>query len=544
MQKIAAIGLRVSSEKQSDEGYSLPSQLRRSVEYAKNQGLDVPEEYVFTEVFTGTTGDRPELTKIKALAQAHRIDALVVFNADRFFRNRIEAYLMRKFLHQHGVELHYAEKARKVGTGLDDEILNGVEELIAEVEKERIKERTMRGRWERAQSGSVPGQSKPPYGYMRVSEMDGKKRVHYFEINPEQANIVRLVYTWYTIDRWSVFKIRDELTRMGVPAPGDLTTNGIKRRPYAQWHHRPIYRMLQHEAYSGRYIVRRYQEVKIEDRNRVKVYRPEAEWITIPIPAIVEESVWNQAQIRLASGKQMSPRSKKDNPAFLFRRRIKCSCGAAMRVATNTTHNKPQYYQCLSGYNVAGKCSARMIKRPLVDEKAWAYIESFLLEPFAILTHQEDDTDTLNSQREILDTQLTVIEDQIVNSKRRREAIIESIIDARIQGMPELQKNEIIASLNTRLVDTEKTLTELENQKHRTIVQLRTEQSLAEKLQVISEYSVLFAERLAMARESYEFRRGVLDDLDIRVTIAWLDGKPSAIVNIIGVLRAIPLYDS
>lgn len=38
--KRAAIGLRVSSEKQADEGFSLPSQMRRNVEFAQSLGIE------------------------------------------------------------------------------------------------------------------------------------------------------------------------------------------------------------------------------------------------------------------------------------------------------------------------------------------------------------------------------------------------------------------------------------------------------------------------------------------------------------------------
>lgn len=67
--KRAAIGLRVSSEKQADEGFSLPSQMRRNVEFAQSLGFEVPDEFVFTEVFTGTKGDRPGLNKIMEIFQ-------------------------------------------------------------------------------------------------------------------------------------------------------------------------------------------------------------------------------------------------------------------------------------------------------------------------------------------------------------------------------------------------------------------------------------------------------------------------------------------
>lgn len=110
--------------------------------------------------------------------------------------------------------------------------------------------------------------------------------------------------------------------------------------------------------------------------------------------------------------------------------------------------------------------------------------------------------------------------------------------------MPELQKAEVIASLNTRLADTERTLAELENQKHKTTLQLRTEKSLIEKLETISHYSELFKENLDTARQDPLYRRGVLEDLDIRITIVLKDNQPYAVMNILGIVQAISLNDS
>lgn len=538
--KRAAIGLRVSSEKQADEGYSIQSQLRRNMEYAQSLELHVPDEYVFTEVFTGTTSDRPGLNQIKELAQAHRIDALVVYNADRFFRNRIEAYLTRKFLQKHNVELYYAEKFRKVGTGLDDEILNGIEELLAEVEKERIKERTMRGRWERAKLGIVPGQGKPPYGYRRTMQLRDKKRIYAMEIVIEQANIIRLIYTWYVIDRWSVFKIRDELTRLRIPAPGDLVTTSNRRRAYGEWHARPIYRILEHSAYVGRLIVRQYQDIRGE--KRTKVLRPESEWIAIDIPPIIEETVWHQAQIRMRAGRQLSPRSKEPSRAYLFARRIRCECGASMRISTNRTHNRVEYYRCLSGSNVSGRCVMPTIQRAVVDEPLWLHIVALLLRPKSLLEKAVEHERKMDGYAQTLHDQFALIEEQIGKAKQRREAILESIIDTRIQQMHASQKSEIIASLNARIIDIETSIEGLQEERNRISNRIASERDTQSKIGMIESYGQLFALALESQTLDYTFKRGVIDDLDIRVTITQTDGNLFGILDIFGLRFTIPLH--
>lgn len=530
--KRAAIGLRVSSEKQAEEGFSLPSQFRRNTEFATTQGFEVSEEHIFREVFTGTKGDRPELNKIKALIEARQIDALIVYNADRFFRNRIEAYLMRKFMQKYDVELYYAEKGRKVGFTLDDEILNGIEELLAEVEKAKIHERMMRGRWERAILGTIPGQTKPPYGYHRVTTVEDKKRVHRFEITPEQANIVRMIFNWYVFEHWTVFKIRDELTRLGVAAPGDTIPSFQRKWGYGVWDVNPIYRILAHSAYTGNLIVHREYETR--DGVRKKFIRPESEWITIQIPPIIEQDIFDLAQQRLSTGKQLSPRSKKPNTTHLFARRVQCECGMAMRTTKNYNGRLVEYYRCMSSDGPSKACGMVHVRREWVDERLWSEIEGILLQPQQLLLKVQAQENYPQSGVSTFD-EVGFIDEQIKRSEKRREAILDSIIDARIQSMPDAQKNEVIASLNTRLHDVEKSLAELRSERQKKQVQLQASKEIEQRLQSIEQLADAYQSVLSGATgEQYEARRGVIDDLDIRVKIVRDGDRLLALMNILG----------
>ena len=116
--------------------FSLPSQMRRNVEFAQSLGFEVPDAFVFTEVFTGTKGDRPGLNKIEELIEARQIDALIVYNADRFFRNRIEAYLMRKFMQKYNVEREAERKGVKLGAW-DSEVLKAIQDFAHQVISEQ-----------------------------------------------------------------------------------------------------------------------------------------------------------------------------------------------------------------------------------------------------------------------------------------------------------------------------------------------------------------------------------------------------------------------
>ena len=84
---------------------------------------------------------------------------------------------------------------------------------MADVYRDQIGYRTRRGLEGRARNGKPAGGR--AYGYIAARDgVTGQREVH-----PEQAEIVRRIFTWYAAGkspRW----IAGELNRLGVPSPG------------------------------------------------------------------------------------------------------------------------------------------------------------------------------------------------------------------------------------------------------------------------------------------------------------------------------------
>ena len=107
--------------------------------------------------------------------------------------------------------------------------------FTAAVEREKIAERTMRGKRERARSGRIPQvMGRGCYGYV-YAERTGVR-----ELDEFQAEVVRRIFRRYNKTR-SFSAVSNELNDEGIPALSG-----------GWWYPLTIRRMLTNESYTGR----------------------------------------------------------------------------------------------------------------------------------------------------------------------------------------------------------------------------------------------------------------------------------------------------
>ncbi len=84
--KKAILYARVSTDDQSEKGYSLPSQFDAMRKYAMQQGFEVVAE--FQDDYSGATPieQRPEGRKAYAMLQTGEADIIIAYTIDRFVR--------------------------------------------------------------------------------------------------------------------------------------------------------------------------------------------------------------------------------------------------------------------------------------------------------------------------------------------------------------------------------------------------------------------------------------------------------------------------
>lgn len=92
--------------------------------------------------------------------------------------------------------------------------------MLAEYERAKSIERHRRGKRHAARVGAVHVRSGAPYGYRSVTKYEGGGQARY-EVIPDEARIVRQVFTWVGHDRLTIGEVCRRLTQAGeVPRTG------------------------------------------------------------------------------------------------------------------------------------------------------------------------------------------------------------------------------------------------------------------------------------------------------------------------------------
>lgn len=102
MKKRVVIYARFSSHSQTEQ--SIEGQLRECYEYAKRQDLLVVAEYI-DRALTGTTDKRPEFLRMIEDSKKKIFDYVLVYQLDRFARNRYDSANYKAKLKKNGVRV-------------------------------------------------------------------------------------------------------------------------------------------------------------------------------------------------------------------------------------------------------------------------------------------------------------------------------------------------------------------------------------------------------------------------------------------------------
>lgn len=220
----AAFYARVSSEAQARDN-TIASQLAALRERIAADGamLTDPDHGFVDDGHGGASLVRPALERLRDAVAAGAVDRVYVLAPDRLARRHAHQALLMEEFRRAGVEVAFLN--RPIGAGPEDDLLLQIQGVIAEYERAQILERGRRGRRHAARSGSVSALAGAPYGYRYVTR-DRGGGVARFEVVPEEARVVRLIFAWIGLDRLSLREVCRRLqragcrTRSGTPPAG------------------------------------------------------------------------------------------------------------------------------------------------------------------------------------------------------------------------------------------------------------------------------------------------------------------------------------
>lgn len=327
--KKGAAYVRVSSEEQAREGYSIDAQIKAIKDYARKNDIFLEEQYIYKdEGISGRKAEkRPafmEMIKV-AKSKPKKFDVILVHKFDRFSRNREDSIVYKSLLKKE-CEINVISITEHLDP--DDKmsiILEAFLEAMAEYYSINLSEEVKKGQLEKHSQGGL--QTKPSFGY----NVEDNKLV----INKEEAKIVKLIFESYAIDNISMMEIAKKVNSLGIH-----TKRGNK------FENRTIYYILNNPVYIGKlkYTPGRKNTYNFDDPNTILVDGKHS--------PIVDNNLWDLTQLKLSKNNiWKKPKLRLDYSVKHWSKGlIRCSeCSCTFVTATKSK------YRC-NGYN-KGKCT-------------------------------------------------------------------------------------------------------------------------------------------------------------------------------------------
>jgi site-specific DNA recombinase len=363
----AALYLRVSTARQAEKELSIPDQRRQAEAYCKGKGWTVAQE--FEERGASATDDRRPVFQemIDAAADAERpFDVIVVHSYSRFFRDafQLEFYLRR--LQKHGVKV--VSITQETGDDPMSQMVRQILALFDEYQSKENSKHTLRAMKENARQGFWNG-SAPPYGYRTVeAERRGDKIKKRLEIDPTEAEIVRIIYRLHLEG--------DGKGPLGIKAIADtFNRKGLRYRGGRPFSNVLIHRLLTRETYTG---LAWFNQSNANTGRQ----KPRDEWIKLIVPAIIDEQTFAavRASLTARSPKRIAPRFV-TSPVLLGGLAICAACGKAMTLRTGKS-GRYRYYTCSTCARL-GKavCKGRTLPMSFLDNLVLDHLTRRLFTP-------------------------------------------------------------------------------------------------------------------------------------------------------------------
>lgn len=181
-----ALYIRVSTEKQADEGFSLDAQKTRLTAYCEAQDWFVCANHIYVDagISGKSTVGRDSFNAMMQAAKDGSVKRVVAIKLDRIARNTKDFLAIVDTLQGYGCDLVLMKESFDTSTPQGKFALT-MFAAIAELEASTITERVMTGKSEKAEQGGYNG-AQCPLGYTYA---DGK-----FEIDTNQAATVRDIF--------------------------------------------------------------------------------------------------------------------------------------------------------------------------------------------------------------------------------------------------------------------------------------------------------------------------------------------------------------
>ncbi len=304
--KKCGLYMRVSTEDQAKEGFSLPEQRERLEMFCKFKGYEVIDYYEDAGISAKTGNHRPEFERLKEDIKARKINTIVALKLDRITRSIYDWENLMTFLDENEAYIDCVNDEINT-TNANGKMISRLLMSVSQNEIERTSERTKVGMAGAIKSGHIPHRA--PLGYKH----ENKKLVVDYATKDIVVRIFDLYYNGFSYKRISnLFNEEKVLGKTNWSDTGILT-------------------ILGNEVYKGDFVHGK--------RTKHPTYYEDV------VEPIVSKEMWEDCQVQ----RKKNSRSYKRTLTYLYLQKIKCpKCNRILggKATTKKNGNAYFYYYC------------------------------------------------------------------------------------------------------------------------------------------------------------------------------------------------------
>lgn len=377
MRKKAGAYCRVSTTRQELQE-TIDSQLEELKVKINADGFDLPQENIFIDDgWTGEMLERPGLDSMRDAAEEGQFEILYVYDRGRL--SRVYAYqeIIIEEITNKGIQ--FATLHDIAANTPEERVMQAMQGVFHEYERVKIVERFRRGKLHKARNGILIN-AQALYGYRYIKKTDTEPAR--YEINEEEAKIVRMMFHWVAEERLSLYEVRRRLFQKGIPPKKG-------KNPY--WTRGPIIRLLRTDSYvTGKIYYNKSEAIVAKKPTKHTKYkrvkrtsrkmRPREEWIPFNVePLLVNNGLFEKAQEAMDYYKKYQPKNKKYD--YLLSGKVWCECGER-RVGDGYSKGGNHYYRCIERIKkfplISVNCKIQGVNAVITDGLLWQNLRTFL----------------------------------------------------------------------------------------------------------------------------------------------------------------------
>lgn len=396
--KKCGLYMRVSTEDQAREGFSLPEQKERLESFCKFKGYEIIDYYQDAGISAKTGNHRPEFERLKDDIKVKRINTIVALKLDRITRSIYDWENLMTFLDENDAYLDCVNDEINT-TSANGKMISRLLMSVSQNEIERTSERTKVGLAGAIKCGHIPHIA--PLGYKH----EDKKLVIDYATKDVIVRIFNLYYNGYSYQKIS--NLFNEEKVLGKD----------------NWRDSTIQTILENEIYKGDFIHGK--------RTKNPTYYEDV------VEPIISKEMWADCQVQ----KKKNSRSYQRTLTYLYLQKLKCpKCNRILGGKATTKKNGKTYF-----YYYCNDCKIQF-KENVINE----YFEQFIDE----LTEYDSVVNQffLPMIKQKFDEPREQLEKEINNQKSKLERIKKAYINGAFELKEYNEEKHIV----------EKTIVELE----------------------------------------------------------------------------------